>query len=919
MKKGFLRVISLFSCLVVGGGLASASLVSCGETQQEVTKYKVSYEANDGYVVTGLKEEYEENDAVSFQVEVKASRKVLGTVTSSDVTIEFKDGNYTFLMPKNNVAIVITLQDESSVLEGKGTEKEPFLISNPSQFLALHELCETGNLSTGSTYFSLEKDIDLGGESIVPIGSITAPFGGVFEGNNHTISNFKIVTVDDKVLGYGLFGVVFNGYFTNLNLSDVTIDLELSGSQTSFWVGGLTGACINTYIENVDVSFTKFALSSLQNTQSQLIVGGIVGSFEGTLVEQSLMYLDILKSSVSGDIKVDMSKSADSYSYVGGIVGNLASGPSNGIMAISNCFYNGNLVGGSYVGGIAGRIGSFGSIVDSYAIGESIEGTDKDGAVVGGIVGFTSQNSAVLNVYSGFSKISAALSTGSWDSYAGPIYGYASTSDYDLGVNTPGATLYNPLSKKGATITGDSTYTVKEVDYSINLFKEDLGFTDKVWDFTKEYPLLKDNVDFFKAEVVLDSNGGTTQDQTVEIDGLSYNPQLSQAVDVKLTRENFSFYGYCYDEEGTTPYCWYAPISDSSSLYAGWESTTEFKGNYHYKCEYGGNVMSEGSWKFDDQYFYWVNMDYQLFKYEYYYDGVYVFIGDAVTTSSEEFNGQYYDSVFKYENHQLVGYDINQDSAIYTGTKSSTEIEIPSYSNAKYLGKYYSKNSILTLYEDGNALSTNLEGKSTITGGYRYSGGTLNIEVMSRNSGTYIWNDAYNCFGSNKDLFVREEVVTQYNSSEENGIVIVKTKNKTYLSVKGKVSTDKYDGVLTEGSSLTIDGNTYKVVGQTLEKQGGTTPDPDPDPEPTTSFVGTWKGKMGPNSLTLVLKKDGTGLYNDINFTYTNSNNVLTCAVEGGAFELNITYDPIKKTLEVSYDDGDWASTTTLTDFTASI
>ena len=108
---------------------------------------------------------------------------------------------------------------------GAGTQNSPYLISTPEQ---MNEI----GLSPGdwSRHFRLTADIDmseLGGSAYNIIGSATAGFSGVFDGNGHEISNLSLTTTHQ--LYTGLFGIV-GGEVRNLGLAGPAIVAQ--GSRT---------------------------------------------------------------------------------------------------------------------------------------------------------------------------------------------------------------------------------------------------------------------------------------------------------------------------------------------------------------------------------------------------------------------------------------------------------------------------------------------------------------------------------------------------------------------------------------------------------------------------------------------------------------------------------------------------------------
>ena len=95
---------------------------------------------------------------------------------------------------------------------GSGTEDDPYRISSAADMEALRDSVNSGNKYTG-TYFLVTGDINLGTDADntwKPIFSSSAQFGGVFDGDGHTISGLYVseaVKFDNKYYT-GLFGVL---------------------------------------------------------------------------------------------------------------------------------------------------------------------------------------------------------------------------------------------------------------------------------------------------------------------------------------------------------------------------------------------------------------------------------------------------------------------------------------------------------------------------------------------------------------------------------------------------------------------------------------------------------------------------------------------------------------------------------------
>ena len=69
--------------------------------------------------------------------------------------------------------------------------------------------------------YILIKDIDLASENWTPIGTESAPFTGIFDGNGNTISNLNISGTYANGAQIGLFGYANGAELTNVKLKNV--------------------------------------------------------------------------------------------------------------------------------------------------------------------------------------------------------------------------------------------------------------------------------------------------------------------------------------------------------------------------------------------------------------------------------------------------------------------------------------------------------------------------------------------------------------------------------------------------------------------------------------------------------------------------------------------------------------------------
>jgi hypothetical protein len=326
---------------------------------------------------------------------------------------------------------------------GSGSQADPYLIYTGEEFNLVGVFAYDWD-----KHFKLMADIDLSaysGTAFNMIGSDSAPFTGIFDGNDHTISNFSCTCTGTS--NVGLFGYFSgpNSMVKNLKLTWPDIDAG-EGGNVGGLVGSLTGGTIaNCHIDGGSVSGegqvgglvgtsyggTITDCSSTATVSGNYSVGGLVGSNHGTIT-----YCDSA-GRVLGDYNVgglvgtngcldcgqrhdeEPGTIYDSYSKAGvlgtgsncgGLVG------SNDFGEVARCYASGIVLSVSTVGGLAGWNG--GSISSCYSTADV--GGEKD---VGGLVGL---NTAVDWEWSGLAAtITNCYSTGIvlGDEYVGGLVG----------------------------------------------------------------------------------------------------------------------------------------------------------------------------------------------------------------------------------------------------------------------------------------------------------------------------------------------------------------------------------------------------------------------------------------------------------------------------------------------------------------
>jgi hypothetical protein len=242
------------------------------------------------------------------------------------------------------------------------------------------EYLDTNQTSYLSDTINLEENMNLGGYSWTPLGNVSTPFTGTFNGNGHTVSGYTITATENMTGFIGALGST--GKVENLGVTG-TVD---GGTYST--IGGLVGYNVGT------ISYS-YATGNVSGTGS---VGGLVGYNVGTI---SYSYAT---GNVSGS------------SGVGGLVG-----ANSG--TISYSYATGGVSGSSGVGGLVGY--NVGTISYSYATG-NVSGTGS----VGGLVGANSDT--ISNSYWNTTATATGIGSGSSSTGASGLSAaaFGSSSDF---------------------------------------------------------------------------------------------------------------------------------------------------------------------------------------------------------------------------------------------------------------------------------------------------------------------------------------------------------------------------------------------------------------------------------------------------------------------------------------------------------
>src|SRR5262249_21946211 len=129
-------------------------------------------------------------------------------------------------------------------------------------------------------YYCLTTDIDLSSiPNWIPVGDSNNPFTGAFDGAGHRISN---LTISSTAASVGLFGVIRGGIITNVGLSNVSIQVTVTTTDTYPSVGSLAGV-VESGSTIVDSYATGRINVNVLGVGSGSGTGGLVGTLGGTL------------------------------------------------------------------------------------------------------------------------------------------------------------------------------------------------------------------------------------------------------------------------------------------------------------------------------------------------------------------------------------------------------------------------------------------------------------------------------------------------------------------------------------------------------------------------------------------------------------------------------------------------------------
>lgn len=331
-------------------------------------------------------------------------------------------------------------QQVANFLEGEGTAENPWKITSVRDMNRVADNAQANYVDYKGEYFVLTVDLDYAGATANPIGRVT-PFGGHFDGQNHTIKNLTIGGMSNYI---GLFGqTAATAVLENLKFTTSSVKARCYGGLL---VGYNMGIIRNIVVDPSNkVEGVYDASASNHNAGTR---GDYIGSIAGYTGQSGKIYNCENRGAVSG------------YFGAGGIVGYVgsASASSTDTLSIENCVnygpitstafyittvpgaYAGGITGyfygkmrncqnhgtitsaeGKYIGGLAGVLGNYSLIDSCFNYGTVTCQTDAAGGVCGFLpaASGTGKNSVIINS-GNYGKITAYAE-------AGGICGHGST------------------------------------------------------------------------------------------------------------------------------------------------------------------------------------------------------------------------------------------------------------------------------------------------------------------------------------------------------------------------------------------------------------------------------------------------------------------------------------------------------------
>lgn len=579
----------------------------------------ITYEKADGVIFSSTNPvTAKKGDSVTFTftTDVFYTGEPVVSVNERERKFDYDDETYTYtckVTATKDLSIVVSgLEKAESTLltSGTGASESPFIIKEPIDLVKMAEVINAGGDNTAMNvlgYYVLENDLDFRGQEIPIIGDGSnnyAFFGGYFNGDGHTISNFSINSDGKDYVG--LFGIVqaydmlgfTGGTIFNLKLSDYTITARNTGSTVT--CGSFVGQGFGA----------NLVLCEAKNGTVDVIGNSNYFSYAGGIIGLQRSYEDPFFSKVvyCSTQNVDIVCSSGTTYAAGGIAGYVFSEDDSILCTITNCYTTGDVSGAFHAGGIVGWMSNYAAVVSCYSTGnihaqshmtDTVNSEEYCHAYAGGLVGMAQLDTVVADSFatgtmSAYSPLGNAYThtdnfVGRYEEVENGLYGARKASIFNC---------YYAEGGKSDDIDLTSVETIKnklywhEIDWIfengsypvINDINSSTGEDTPIQHYTYTVTLDFGNVKNEKG----DSSYSTTFSDQYESMGYWYliydysTEDNRQGIPSSISGQNgFASYGYFFDADCTIAVpCGFVPMRNIT-LYVGFADNKEVAGTYY--------------------------------------------------------------------------------------------------------------------------------------------------------------------------------------------------------------------------------------------------------------------------------------------------------------------------------------------------
>lgn len=809
---------------------------------------------------------------VSFKVRVSPYYEGTPVVKAGDAAISADaDGNYVFTATSSVTVSVSGLSRADAVIKGLGNSRSPYLISNASQFKTFADSVNNGSDKYVDSYIKLTADIDFNGEAITPVALSEANcFTGEFDGDGHTISNFKIVS--EKAI-VGLFGYTATATVKNLNVkTDISYEITVKTSSVIF--GGVVAYNIGSDIINCSFSGNANIINTVNDENVIVFLGGISGFMQGYNPDYTAT---ISYCKVEGSLK---STGAYPVYAIGGVAAAIHGASVQTPASIYNSSFSGDISGKTQnAGGIVGYLRDTASVANCYVSGSIAAEINGQATNAGSIAGKCDNETALTRCVSNATvKCNFDSSAdGSQNNIGGLVYKNA----------------YNGIDKKITVLkdnyhTTDGKVSKNGVSYDVtNAGKvcELVGWDKADWttENGKIVPLYDENAEkSIKAHFVfgesvtktgLDGNPLTLTEDTLTASAVMpiyFCYDGGTGMNTFIADSGKISYGYYFDKELTerVPSCYL--LTNDVDIYVGFANYAEVEGEYYLvltETTSSGERSVEIRLVFDDNGKLTMSYDGIVASYMYVFDGEKIMIKDGYfayikyssLASSYNLTADYYCDIEDGGN-KLVIYD-----NVYFAKDYNRQVTASKLNNA--MGTWYAADdTVYTFLSDGTGSRVNASSGVNESFTYTCNGNNVRIEFGSVTGYATISADGNSMQSSSLKLSIKKADIFK-------GIWESNFANKKTIDFDGKGSV-KYNGK-TYDYTVTDEKATFGSISAEFNDDGLLVVTD--NGEKTVygregSYIGVWHETL----LNYTMRLSGIGRYgygtgvdtNNIQFTY---------------------------------------------------